>query len=254
MTREPLHAIAALCATLLVASAVRAEPATGKSAAAKPAAARRSPSIPNWTACTPKLDCVRDSADDMHADQPVALGATFEMVVRGEHQQLFAKNVPALRLGAVLMVDVAWFELFGPAILAFDLGYRLEQSSSSELYDGAVTTALTSHEPYAGANLRVHTDRGLDPLASVYGRIVAGGAFGPLEVRDARSDGRDVDSSGAAFFDLGLGIVLRPVGLLLELGYELAWPRHFELGGTEQALRFERHGFYARSGVVLRVP
>jgi hypothetical protein len=207
-----------------------------------------------WAECTPGIDCARDDVDDLPADRPVALGMTLEMVFRDVDDELFVKDIPALRLGAVLMVDFLRFEMLGPTVLALDLGYRLEQSSASELFDGVVTTALTSHEPYVGLNLRVLSDRGIEPLFSYHGRLVGGLAFGPLELRDARGDSRDLSGSAAAFFDAGVGFTLRPLGLLFETGYELAWPRHFVPEGTSQRWRVERHGWYARTGVLLRFP
>jgi hypothetical protein len=209
-----------------------------------------------WTTCTEadNPDCSKRPDSYVWPDSRFALGATLDLIFRHSDNDLFMKTGPAYRIGALFTLDIANIDGGNPGIVGLEGGYRIEQNVASDLFGQDVSTAMTSHDLYAGATYKILSDRSLDPAFGGFVRMVGGVGMGTLVVRDARSAKRYDDFGCAPFLDLGLGIVVRMLGLLLEGGYEFAASREFELAGANDAIEVSRQGFYLRGGVVIHIP
>jgi hypothetical protein len=209
-----------------------------------------------WSNCG--VDNQGECADRHYgnADKPLAISASIDSLLRPVGRgQLFMKNQLSLRPGFSLAYDI-WADtmLEYPLFMALELGYGLEEYSSANLFGGEVTSAFTSNQPYVGASLRMLSDAGAEPLLSYHVRAALGCGFGPIVLRDARDASHDRHWSSAVFGDFGAGFTLRPLGLLIELGYEVSGAREFTPRGSTDTLYLASRGFFLRAAIVLRAP
>jgi hypothetical protein len=211
-----------------------------------------------WTTCTSSESdaCLVRPDSYVWPDSRFGLGATLDVVFRHTENQWFEKSGPAARIGALVTYDLKNLDIHGanPQIVGLEFGYRIEEFGASELFGETVSTAMTSHDIYAGATYKILSDRSLDPDFGFFGRFVFGVGVGDLVLRDALSGARYSSVSCAAFADLGLGVVVRLLGLLLEAGYEFAGDRVFNPPNGGRSIAVDRPGVYLRGGVVVHIP
>jgi len=241
-----------LAACALATSPCRAQKVGGASSVDTSA----SSSSREWSTCRDQHAPECGRGHYVPADSRLGLGLTLDYYFLDQGNELFIKDGLALSYGALVTYDVSEFARDKrPIHVSLDVGYRLQQYSSSYLFGGEVTSAITTHQVYVGSGVRMLSAKGPTPALSYHARVALGLAWGPIELRDARERATQRDGDSVAFLDLAFGLTIRLLGLVLEAGHQWCGEREFR--PTERAagmLRIAQGGFFARSAVVLRLP